>query len=154
MLYLYPGYDSITWWRHQRIKEYDTSPLLVKFIIILNMCLSPKFIKLQIQCKSNAAPHHYCSERPVAVAESVRASASCVEGRGFESRLSQTDGLPNLYLSLPNMALGILRIRARTSYYRLVQYWNNVTEWDIRSWNQWPGFPVWQQYKRTVSSWY
>ena len=28
---------------------------------------------------------------------------------------------------------------------------DNVTEWDIRLWCWWPGFPVGQQYKATVS---
>ena len=31
MLYFYPGYDSVTWWwRRQRIKKYDRSPLATK----------------------------------------------------------------------------------------------------------------------------
>ena len=28
MVYFYPSYDSITWWRHQRIKKYHIAPFL------------------------------------------------------------------------------------------------------------------------------
>ena len=44
------------------------------------------------------------------MAESIRALASHVEGQDYENRSSQTNDLPNLYLSLSSLALGITRI--------------------------------------------
>ena len=42
-----------------------------------------------------------------------REQASFAESRKFDSRSSQTNDLPNLYLSLPNLALDINRIGQR-----------------------------------------
>ena len=47
---------------------------------------------------------------PDAVAELARALASRMEGWEFESLLSQTMDLPNLYSSLTSLARGIMRI--------------------------------------------
>ena len=45
--------------------------------------------------------------QPKAVAKSVRVLALRAEGRELESEPSQTNGLPNLFLSPPDLPLGI-----------------------------------------------
>ena len=45
---------------------------------------------------------------PEHVAESVRGQASHAEGPQFESRTSQTNKLPNLYLSVPSLTIVII----------------------------------------------
>ena len=34
IVYFSPGYDSVTWWRHQRIKTYNRSPLIKSYRLI------------------------------------------------------------------------------------------------------------------------
>ena len=77
----------------------------------------------------------------------ISAQASHAGDREFASQLSQTNGIYNWYLSLPSLVLDI----NRTGQW-LAQSQDNVMEWDIRSWCQWPDFPVGQHYKITMSA--
>ena len=51
----------------------------------------------------------------------------------------------------PSLALDINKIGQGYGKDWIVQPHNNVTEWDIVLWCQWPDFPVGQHYKVTMN---